>query len=215
VPKFKDIFNQLHADLPLPTKILLFTENIINNYGFFLFVLGFFLFMGHKFWYKTNKEYRYKVDYFILKLKIISDLVMNASMSRFLMVLTELTRAGIPLITALKIANGIIENSVLNDKIDKIISEINQGHSLAEAIQKQDILDNITLQMISAGEKAGNLEDMLENASNYYKNRFQATIDGLSDAIEPLMLALIGGLVLILALGIFLPMWNMASAVKG
>ena len=214
VPKFKTIFAQLHTELPLPTKILLYLENIINNYGIFIILILLGAFALNKYYYATNKEYKYKIDKLILKTPIIKDLVENSSISRFLLVLTELTRAGIPLITSLNIANDIIENSVLKSQIDKIIQDINQGHSLSESLNKHQILDNITLQMVTAGEKAGNLEDMLENASHYYKNKFQNTIDGLHDAIEPIMIAIIGVLVLILALGIFLPMWNMASAVK-
>ncbi len=214
IPKFKDIFEKLHTELPLPTRILLGLEYVINNYG--IFVLGGFigLFILHKFMYKTNKNYKYKTDSIMLKIKIIGPLINNSSVSRFLLVLTELTKAGVPLIDSLNIANSILENAVLREKIDGIIKEINQGRSLTEALTQYELLDNITLQMISAGESAGNLDEMLENASDYYKNKFQQTIEGLSDAIEPIMTAVIGALVLLLALGIFLPMWNLASAAK-
>jgi len=212
VPKFKDIFKQLHTELPLPTRILLGLEYVINHYG--IFVLGGFigLFILHKFMYKTNKDYKYKTDAIMLKVKIIGPLINNSSVSRFLLVLTELTKAGVPLIDSLNIANGILENAVLREKIDGIIKEINQGRSLTEALTQYELLDNITLQMIAAGENAGNLDEMLENASAYYKNKFQQTIEGLSDAIEPIMTAVIGALVLLLALGIFMPMWNLAQA---
>jgi len=214
VPKFKDIFEQLHTELPLPTKILLGLEHVINHYG--IFVLGGFIgiFILHKFMYKTKRHYKYRTDAIMLNMKIIGPLINNSSVSRFILVLTELTRAGVPLIDSLNIANGILENAVLREKIDGIIKEINQGRSLTEALNQYELLDNITLQMVSAGENAGNLDEMLENASIYYKNKFQQTIEGLSDAIEPIMMAVIGGLVLLLALGIFMPMWNMADAAK-
>jgi len=214
VPKFKDIFEQLHTELPLPTRILLGLEYAINHFGIFILAGFIGLFILHKFMYKTNKDYKYKADSIMLKMKIIGPLINNSSVSRFLLVLTELTRAGVPLIDSLNIANGILENAVLREKIDGIIKEINQGRSLTEALTQYELLDNITLQMIAAGENAGNLDEMLENASDYYKNKFQQTIEGLSDAIEPIMMAVIGALVLLLALGIFMPMWNMASAAK-
>jgi len=214
VPKFKDIFEQLHADLPLPTKILLGLEYAFSHYG--PLILGVFvvIFVIHKFLYKTNKDYKYKFDKLMLKMKIIGPIIEFSSISRFLLVLTELNKAGIPLVDSLNIANGILENSVLKDKIDGIIREINQGRSLTKALQEYDLLDNITLQMIAAGEEAGNLDTMLENASMYYKNQFDQIVDGIGDAIEPIMMAVIGGLVLLLALGIFMPMWNLASAAK-
>ena len=214
VPKFKDIFAKLHTELPLPTKILLGLENIINNYGLFVLTGFIAIFILHKFMYKTKPKYKYKTDALMLKTKVIGPLINNSSVSRFILVLTELTNAGVPLIDSLNIANGILENAVLKEKIDGIIKEINQGRSLTSALIKYDLLDNITLQMVSAGENAGNLDEMLKNASIYYKNKFQQTIEGLSDAIEPIMMAVIGGLVLLLALGIFMPMWNMAEAAK-
>jgi general secretion pathway protein F/MSHA biogenesis protein MshG len=214
VPKFKDIFEQLHTELPLPTKILLGLEYGLNHYGPIIVAIGIVIFIAHKFMYKTNPTYKYKTDQLILKTKIIGPVTEFSSVSRFLLVLTELSKAGISLIESLEIANGILENSVLKEKIDGVIREINQGQSLTFALTKYELLDNITLQMISAGEEAGNLDTMLENASAYYKNQFQQIVDGVGDAIEPIMMAVIGGLVLLLALGIFMPMWNMADAAK-
>jgi general secretion pathway protein F len=214
VPKFKEIFEQLHSELPLPTKILLGAEYVLNHYG--LVVLGIIAgsIILHKYLYKTNKDYKYKFDSMLLKMKVIGPVVKYASLSRFLLVFTKLTKAGIPMVDALTISNGILDNSVLNQKLDNVIKDINQGQSLTIAITKNDLLDNVTLQMISAGEEAGNLDVMLENASNYYKTQFDIIIDGLGDAIEPIMMAFIGGLVLLLALGIFLPMWDLAKAAK-
>jgi general secretion pathway protein F/MSHA biogenesis protein MshG len=214
VPKFKDIFTQLHAELPIPTKILLWLEYALNHYGPFILGIGISFFIFHKFMYKTNKYYKYKFDKFLINLKILGPIIEYSSISRFLLVLTELNKAGIPLVDSLNIANGILENSVLKEKIDGVIREINQGRSLTKALSQYNLLDNITLQMIAAGEEAGNLDTMLENASAYYKNQFDQIVDGIGDAVEPLMMAVIGGLVLLLALGIFLPMWNLASAAK-
>jgi len=214
VPKFKDIFNSLHAELPLPTKILLGLEYAFSHFGPLILGILIALFILHKFIYRTNNEYKYTFDKFLLKVKIIGPIIRYSSISRFLLVLTELTKAGIPLVDSLNIANGILENSVLKEKINGVIKEINQGRSLTQALTEYELLDNITLQMISAGEEAGNLDTMLENASDYYKTQFDHIVDTIGDAVEPIMMAVIGGLVLLLALGIFLPMWNLASAAK-
>ena len=214
VPKFKEIFEKLHTELPLPTKILLGLEYAFRNYGPLLIAIIVLLFVIHKFAYKTQEKYRYKFDVFTLKVYLIGDIVQYASTSRFLLVLTELMRSGIPLVDALKIAAGILENMVLRDKIENIIRNINQGISFTESLKEADLLDNVTLQMISAGEDSGDLDSMLGNASDYYKTKFNYIVDNIGAAIEPIMMAFIGGLVLLLALGIFMPMWNMASAAK-
>jgi len=198
----------------LPTVILLKTEYVLSHYGLVVLSIFILLIVIHKYLYKTNKNYKYKTDEIMLKLPVLGNIEKYASLSRFLLVFTKLTKAGIPMVDSLTIANGILENSVFNKKIENVIRDINQGQSLTTALIKNDLLDNITLQMISAGEEAGNLDVMLENASDYYKTQFDIIIDGLGDAIEPLLMAFIGGLVLLLALGIFMPMWDMAKAAK-
>jgi len=214
VPKFKDIFKQLHTELPLPTKILLGAEHILNHYG--LVVLGVIVsvIVIHKYMYKTQKKYKYKTDELVLKLPVMGNIEKYASLSRFLLVFTKLAKAGIPMVEALTISNGILDNSVYNEKLENVIKDINQGQSLTVALTKNELLDNITLQMIAAGEEAGNLDVMLENASDYYKAQFDIVIDTIGDAIEPIIMAIIGGLVLLLALGIFMPMWDMGKAAK-
>ncbi|RUM56245.1 MAG: hypothetical protein DSY40_02520 [Nautilia sp.] len=147
-------------------------------------------------------------------MKIIGPIIEYASLSRFLLVLTKLTRAGIPLIDALTISGDIVDNVVLKNKLENIINAINQGQNLTYALTKENLLNNIALQMIAAGEEAGNLDEMLKNASDYYKNQFDVLVDGLGDAIEPIMMGFISGMVLLLALGIFMPMWDMAKAAK-
>jgi general secretion pathway protein F/MSHA biogenesis protein MshG len=214
VPKFKEIFEKLNTELPLPTKILLGLEYAFSNYGPVLIGIVIAIFIAHKFAYKTQKNYKYKFDTMLLKTYLIGNIVRYASISRFLLVLTELTKAGIPLVDALKIANGILENTFLKEKIETVIRNINQGVSLTAALIEADLLDNVTLQMISSGEDSGELDTMLENASNYYKDKFNYIVDNIGAAIEPIMMAFIGGLVLLLALGIFMPMWDMASAAK-
>jgi len=214
VPKFKDIFEKLHTQLPLPTRILLGLEYIFEHYGLLILITIFLMFVTHKYLYKTKIEYKYSADKLLLKLKILGPVVRYSSISRFLLVLTELTKAGVPLIEALNISNGILDNEVLKRQINTIMREINQGQTFSQALKEHDLLDNITLQMIAAGEEAGNLDQMLKNASSYYKKEFDQIIDNIGDAIEPIMMAVIGGLVLLLALGIFMPMWNLTSAAK-
>jgi general secretion pathway protein F/MSHA biogenesis protein MshG len=214
VPKFKAIFAELHADLPLPTKILLGAEYILSHYGWAvaLGLVGLVIF--HSFMYKTSKKYKYRADQVALRTYLIKDVILYGSLQRFLMVLGTLVKSGIPLIDALKISQGIMGNSVLQEKITFIIRGINQGRGLGEMLREVDLLDFIALKMIEAGEKSGELDTMLQKASNYYDDKFDAVVDNMQAAIEPIMMLVIGGLVLLIALGVFLPMWNLGQAVK-
>jgi len=214
VPKFKSIFEELHADLPLPTKILLFSEFILSNYGWAvaLGLIGLGIF--HSFMYKASLNYKKQTDAFVLKTYLIKDVVLYGSIQRFLMVLSSLVRSGIPLIDSIKIAKGILGNEILKEKIEHVERAINQGRGFAESIEETELLDFISLKMIEAGEKAGELDTMLGKAADYYEEKFDAVIENMQAAIEPIMMVLIGGLVLLIALGVFLPMWNLGQAVK-
>ena len=214
VPKFKAMFEQLHAKLPLPTRILLGIEHVLSNYG--LLVLGIIIsiIVVIIFLYKTSEKFKYYADKLLLKTPLIGNIIENATLHRFLLTLSSLLRSGIPLLDALKISEGIIENEVMKEKIKAIIKGINQGRSLTEMMNETELVNFIALRMISAGENSGELDSMLTSAAKYYEDRFQDIIDNMQASIEPIMLTVIGALVLLLALGIFLPMWDLASAAK-
>jgi len=214
VPKFKEIFKELHADLPLPTKILLGIEYVLTNYGPLVFISLVTSIILISYLYKTSKEFKYKFDKILLKTYLIGDIIEYGSLNRFLLTLSSLLKSGIPLLDALKISESIIGNEIIREKINTLIKGINQGRTFREMLVETNLVNFIALRMISAGEESGELDKMLENASNYYKERFEDLVENMQAAIEPIMLTIIGGLVLLIALGIFLPMWNLASAVK-
>ncbi len=214
VPKFKAVFEQFHAQLPLPTRILLGIEKIMTEYGLLtlsIFLLIIFLFI---FLYKTSIDFKRKVDRILLKIPLIGQIIEYGTLHRFLLTLSSLLSSGIPLLDALKISEGIIGNEIIKDKIKVIINGINQGRSLSEMLQETKLVNHVALRMISAGEESGELDSMLKKAAQYYEDRFQDIIENMQASIEPIMLTVIGGLVLLIALGIFLPMWDLANAAK-
>ncbi len=214
VPKFKDIFEKLNADLPMPTKILLFLEHAINNYGLYILMGIVAIVMYHKFMYKSNEGYKNKTDQYILKVYLIGNVIFYASLSRFMLIFTELVRAGIPIAEALDTALITIDNEEIKYKLSTVKIEVERGTSLTEAFEKTGLFEGMLIQMIKAGERGGALDQMLDKVSDYYKAKFNHIIDNLSAYIEPILIGFIAGMVLMMALGIFLPMWDMASAVK-
>ena len=214
VPKFKAMFEQLKADLPLPTKILLLMEKILSHYGFLVLATLMLTIVTITYLYKISYEFKVKMDKVLLKTYLIGKIIEFSSLHRFLMTLSSLLKSGIPLVDALKISESIIGNEIIKNKIKEVINGINQGRSFTETITEQQLFNFIALRMISAGEESGELDSMLESAANYYEDRFQDIIDNMQAAIEPIMMTVIGGLVLLLALGIFMPMWDLANAAK-
>ncbi|MCX6061432.1 MAG: type II secretion system F family protein [Campylobacterales bacterium] len=215
VPQFKSIFEQLHAELPLPTKILLFLEHLFNTYGLYV-LAGIIIFLfSFRYALDHNREFRYKWHQFLLKVYLIKNIIMFSTLSRFTLVFSELVRAGIPVAEALETSTAMIDNLPLQERLLIVRSAVEKGSSLHSGLKETKLFENMIIQMISAGEASGQLDAMLQKVMEYYKMRFDAIIDGLSEAIEPIMLFMIAGMVILLALGIFLPMWSMGDAVQG
>lgn len=214
VPKFKDIFAKLKADLPVPTKILLFMENLVNNYGHLLLLGIFITIVVFKYLLKNNEDFKNGYDKYILKVYLIGNITFYATLSRFTLVFTELIRAGIPISDALDTALLTLENTHLKKQLTAVNTSVSRGVSLTEAFRETGLFEGMLVQMIHAGEQSGTLDKMLEKVTDYFKSRFNDIIDNIASYIEPILLAFIAGMVLLMALGIFMPMWDMAQAVK-
>ncbi|MBN1840311.1 MAG: type II secretion system F family protein [Campylobacterales bacterium] len=214
VPKFKDIFSKLKAELPLPTKILLFMENIINNYGFYLLGGIILTIVLIKYLLNNNEEFKKNFDQYILKVYLIGDIIFYATLSRFCLVFTELIRAGIPIADALDTSLLTLENTHLKKRLSAVKISVQRGVSLTESFRDTGLFEGMLVQMIQAGEQSGTLDKMLEKVTLYFKSRFNQIIDNIASYIEPILLGFIAAMVLLMALGIFMPMWDMAKAVK-
>ena len=214
VPKFKDIFAQLKAELPLPTKILLFMENLVNNYGIYLLAGIALTIILFKYMLANNEEFKKQYDQYILKIYLIGDIIFYATLSRFCLVFTELIRAGIPIADALDTALLTLDNTHLKKKLSAVKISVQRGISLTESFRDTQLFEGMLIQMIQAGEQSGTLDKMLEKVTLYFKSRFNQIIDNIASYIEPILLGFIAAMVLLMALGIFMPMWDMAKAVK-
>ncbi|MDY0120361.1 MAG: type II secretion system F family protein [Sulfurimonas sp.] len=215
VPQFKDIFEELGAELPLPTQILLTLEYVFNNYGPYVLAILFIAFVTFKYLINNYTHIRFGWHKFLLRTYLIKSLIMYSTLSRFTLVFSELIRAGIPIAEALDTAISMIDNLPLKQKLLSVRMSVEKGSPLNHGLKETGLFENMILQMVSAGEDSGTLDTMIGKVAEYYKMKFDAIIDGLSEAIEPIMLLLIAAMVILLALGIFLPMWDMGSAVQG
>ncbi len=216
VPKFKAMFEKFDSALPIPTQILLFLENILTNYG--VYVLGglfLIIFMTLR-QYKNDKKFKYKLDKILVhpKFYLIHKIIFFSTMHKYTLVFGELVKSGIPVSEALDTAVDMVDNSYIKEKLLSVNANIARGISLSDAFEQTGLFENMLLQMIRAGETGGQLDAMLGKVTEYYDSRFQDLIDNLASYIEPIMLFFIAGLVLLMALGIFMPMWDLGKAVK-
>ncbi len=215
VPQFKDIFEQLGADLPLPTIILLTLSDLLTNYGPFVVIAIIAGVMTFKYLINNYKHIRYGWHEILLKTMLLKNIIKFSTLSRFTLVFSELIKAGIPIAEALDTSIDMIDSLPLKGKLKSVRMTVEKGGTLNKGLSETELFENMILQMVRAGEDSGTLDAMIQKVAEYYKMRFDAIIDGLSEAIEPIMLFIIASMVILLALGIFLPMWDMGSAVNG
>ncbi|MFT7879835.1 MAG: type II secretion system F family protein [Sulfurimonas sp.] len=216
VPKFKEIFARFNTELPLPTQILLFLEHAFSNYGMYILLGLVAIVYTIVFFYKNNEDFKLKIDTLMIhpRFYLINKAIFLATMHRYNLVFSELVKAGIPVNEALETAVGMVDNLAIKQQLQSVNVNIGRGMNLAEAFDLTGLYENMLLQMIKAGESGGQLDAMLDKVTDYYDMRFQDLIDNLAAYIEPIMLFFIAGLVLLMALGIFMPMWDLGKAVK-
>ncbi len=216
VPKFKDIFSKFKTELPLPTRILLHLEWAFSNYGLLIVILVAGGIFAMKFMYRNNEDFKFKMDTLMIhpKFYLINKAIFLSTMHKYNLVFGELVKSGIPVSEALDTAVGMVDNAAIKRQLLTVNANIGRGMSLAESFQITGLYENMLLQMIKAGEAGGQLDAMLDKVTEYYHMQFQDLIDNLSAYIEPIMMFFIAILVLLMALGIFMPMWDLGKAVK-
>jgi len=212
VPKFKMVFENFGADLPLPTVILMFLSSALLNFGLYILAAIATAYIVIKYMIENNRDFKYKVHQLLLRTYLIKGIILYSTLSRFTLVFSELVRSGIPIAEALDTAISMTENLPLKEQLATIRQAVEKGSTLQEGLQETGLFENMIIQMVKAGESSGQLDAMLQKVTEYYKMKFDAIIDGLQESIEPIMLFFIGAMVLLLALGIFLPMWGLGEA---
>jgi len=215
IPPFKGIFSELGAELPMPTRFLLWLEHFLRTFGPWI-LGGAIIFMGvTNFLYHKYKNVELKIDKWMLKVYIVGDVINFAMLGRFLYSFDKMVEAGIPIMDALDTALGVVDNLYLRTQLSKIKNSIAEGRGLANGFKDTELFEKMVIQMVRSGEDSGSLNRMLNKASNFYRGKYLNIVENISTLIEPILIAAIAGFVIMLAFGIFLPMWGMADAVNG
>ena len=211
IPPFKSVFEQQNMNLPLPTRFLLLIDKTIREYGGIVLGGGFLMFLVILYLYETNEKIKFALDKLILRVYIIGDVIKLALIGRFVYVFERLLAAGISVVDAFDIAIAIVDNSYLKKQMLKIRNSITTGGGIATGFEETGLFEPMIIQMIRSGEDSGALIEMLSKVSNYYITKYRDIVGNISTLIEPILIMAIAGFVLMLALGIFLPMWDMTK----
>ena len=214
IPVFARVFAGFHADLPLLTRGLLGFSAWTIKWWPLLLVGSAGAVVGVRSYLRTPQG-RYKWDARKLKLPIVGDIVLKATLARFARSFALANQSGVPLVQGLTVVALTVDNAFIGSRIEQMRDGIERGESISRCAAATGVFTPVVLQMIGVGEETGELDSLLFEIADMYERDTDYSIKGLSAAIEPVLLAIVGVLVLLLALGVFLPLWNLGQAAMG
>ena len=214
IPVFAKVFAGFNTQLPLITRGLLAFSGWMIAWWPLLLALVFVGTVGVRAYVRTP-EGRYCWDSRKLKLPIIGDIILKATLARFARSFALSSQSGVPLVQALTVVAQTVDNAFIGSRIEQMRDGIERGESISRCAAATGVFTPVVLQMINVGEETGELDNLLFEIAAMYERDTDYSIKGLSASIEPILLAVIGVLVLLLALGVFLPLWNMGQAAMG
>nr|WP_252732241.1 type II secretion system F family protein [Paraglaciecola arctica] len=214
IPIFAEMFVSFGAELPLMTRILLATSNFFITKWPFLVVgitVGIYLLVR----YLRTETGRYKWDKTKLKLPIVGSIFERTLLGRFARSFSMMLVSGVPLTSALNLVAEAVNNAYMAECILNMRKNIEKGENLSRVASSSKLFTPLVLQMISVGEETGRVDELLAEVAEFYEREVDYDLKSLTSKIEPILISIVAGMVLILALGIFTPMWDMMGAIKG
>ena len=214
VPAFAKLFSSFNAEPPWQTQFLISCSNFtVNNwYWLLLAIIGSILACRY---YIATDIGGLNWDRMKLRIPLVGGIFERINLGRFARTYAMVARAGVPIIQALNVVGSAVGNRYIESKINAMRTRIERGENFSRVAQNSGMFSELVLQMISVGEETGTMDDLLDEVADFYEQEVDYDLKSLGDKIEPILLLIVAGMVLILALGVFLPMWDLSSAVKG
>lgn len=213
IPAFAKLFASFKADLPWATQLLIGMSNFFVAFWPYMLAVLLFGILGLRAWIKTDQG-RYAWDRFKLRIPLIGDILNRATLARFARSFAMVQRAGVPLVQGLTVVANAVDNRYIGDHILAMRNGIERGESMTRTAALSGMFTPMVLQMMGVGEETGALDDMMQQVAEFYEREVDYDIKSLSANMEPILIVAIGVMVLILALGVFLPMWDLAQVAR-
>ncbi len=214
IPAFAGVFSGMGMDMPWQTKLLITVSNFFVEYwrhmggGLALLIVWAIYFVktshGRYLWHKQQ-----------LKLPLVGHILHRAALSRFARTFSMSSHSGVPIIQTLMVVSQAVDNDYVAERVLSMRTGIERGDSISNTAVQTGMFTPLALQMIAVGEETGAIDDMLSEVADYYQREVEYDVEKLSSAIEPIMLTAVGAIVMVLALGIFLPMWELTGMARG
>ena len=213
VPTFVGMFETLGGTLPLPTRVLLLMSSAVKNLWFVLLFLPIGAWQGYK---RARKVQRVRDGLDVLKLKVpvFGNLFHKLAIARFTRNLSTLLHAGVPILLALEITSDTIDNVVISRAVADVRAAVREGESVAKPLSNHPVFPPMVVQMVGVGEETGALDEMLRRIADFYDLEVEATTESLTAALEPIMIAVLGGIVGAMVISLYMPMFQIFDLVQ-
>ncbi len=212
IPAFAKVYENFNAILPLPTRILIGFSDFMLSYGIVLM----FLFGGFIWWflkYIKTTQGRFWWDKNRIKIPIFGEIIFKTILARFARAFALSLKSGVPIVQTLSVTALVLDNVYISSYIDQVRESVERGNTLYNSMRATDIFTPLVLEMVATGEETGELDSMLNEVGTLYEREVEYELKSINTQIEPILLVFMGVLVAILALGIFLPIWDLGKAV--
>jgi type IV pilus assembly protein PilC len=214
IPTFAEIFDQLGADLPMFTQMMVDLSKTLRS-PFSLVLVGFLMMsaFGLKTFYDTPVGRR-RVDQLFLRLPLFGDLIQKTATAQFCRTLASLSKAGVPIMMSLDILTDTATNSIFADAISNSRTDVSEGIPLSTALAMKNVFPELAISMLIVGEETGNMDEMLSKVADFYEDEVSSSVKILTSLIEPFMIVLVGGIVASILVAMYLPMFSVFEKIR-
>jgi MSHA biogenesis protein MshG len=209
IPAFAKLFQSLNAQLPFLTRVLIGASDFMVQYWWLLAALVVGAVVGFQAWRATPAG-RHAWDRFKLTIPVAGPIINKATLARFARSLALSMRSGVPVVQGLTTVAGVVDNAYLASRIEQMREGVERGESILRTATATGVFTPVVLQMIAVGDEAGELDDLMMEVAELYERDVDYSVKTLAAQIEPILIVFLGVVVLILALGVFLPIWDLS-----
>jgi MSHA biogenesis protein MshG len=211
IPAFAKVYEGFHAELPVITRMLIGFSGFMVNYWLLMLVMLAGAVLGFRF-YISTPDGRYNWDRYKFKLPIAGEIIFKATLARFARSMALSFKSGMPILQGLNVVGMVVDNEFMRSRIEQMRDGVERGESILRTATATGVFNPVVLQMIAVGEESGDMDGLMFEIADMYEREVKYEVASLSSKIEPVLIVALGIMVLILALGVFLPMWDLGKA---
>jgi MSHA biogenesis protein MshG len=211
IPAFAKVYNSIKVELPLMTRILLAVSDFTVHHWPAMLVGIIGIYIGFRLYINTNNG-RYRWDRTKLRLPLAGSIILKATLARFARSFSLAYKSGIPIVQGLSVVALVVDNVHIGSRIEQMRNSVERGESILRTAVATGVFSPIVLQMIAVGEETGELDSLMQDVAEMYEREVEYEVKKLSDRIEPILIIGLAVIVMVLALGVFLPIWELGNA---